>query len=247
MRLEAKVAIVTGGSQGIGAAIARRFAKEGAAVVIGDVLEDNSKAIEGELRSKGYKVSFVPLDVTDEGQWDNIVKVTEDLFGHLSILVNNAGTTAAEPIGETSLETWNKVMDVNSTGVFLGTRAGIRAMKPNGVGSIINISSIYGNVGSSGAGAYHASKGSVRLISKSAAVTYAKDNVRVNTVHPGFIKTPMSSVFSDTEKAAFASLHPMGRFGQPEEVANACLFLASDEASFVTGSELMVDGGYTAQ
>ena len=247
MRLKDKVAIVTGGARGIGGATVKRFAAEGAKVVIADVLEEEGTALAGELKEGGYEAVFMPLDVADEKQWEQVVKATEERYGRLDILVNNAGIGAYEPIADTSLETWERIMAVNSTGAFLGTRAAIWSMRANGGGSIINISSIFGLVGSNMAGAYHASKGSVRLLTKAAAVAHAKDGIRVNSVHPGFIDTPKTTVLDESGRKAIVDLHPMGRLGTMEEVANACLFLASDESSFVTGSELVVDGGYTAK
>lgn len=247
MRLKDKVAIVTGGARGIGAATVRRFAQEGAKVVIADVLEKEGLALANELMRKGYEITFMPLDVTDEKNWDTVVKATQERYGALHILVNNAGILAMEGVLNTSLETWNRIMRVNATGMFLGTRAAILAMRANGGGSIINMSSVAGIVGSAGAAAYHASKGAVRLLTKVAAVAHAREKIRVNSVHPGLIDTPMTSGFEGTTREAFVNLHPMGRAGKPEEVANVCLFLASEESSFVTGAELVVDGGFTAQ
>ncbi len=247
MRLEGKVAIVTGAARGIGAATVRRFAEEGARVVVADLLKSEGEALARKLQAAGCEALFISLDVTDERQWEATVGAVKARYGALHVLVNNAGILAMEGIADTSLETWERVMRVNSTGAFLGTRAAVRAMRASGGGSIINISSIAGIVGTAGAGAYHASKGAIRMLTKAAAVAYAKDGIRVNSVHPGLIETPMTAGMDAAAFQGFVSLHPLGRAGRPEEVANVCLFLASEESSYVTGAELVVDGGYTAQ
>lgn len=247
MRLDGKVAIVSGGAGGIGSATVRRFVQESASVVIADVQADEAEALTQLLRKQGYSVTFMPLDVTDENQWEQVMKATIQTYGRVDILVNNAGILLLESLVDTSLEMWNRLMDVNSTGAFLGTREAVRVMRANGGGSIINMSSTAGIVGSAMASAYDASKASVRLLTKAAAVAYAKDGIRINSIHPGFIESPMTSGLDEATRRAFVNLHPIGRAGRPEEIANACLFLASDESSFVTGAELVVDGGFTAQ
>ncbi len=248
MRLQGKTAIVTGGSSGIGAATCRRFAQEGVNVVVADVNGPEGQRLVEELVDEGHRAAYVHLDVTDERQWDEAIAETERRYGPVNVLVNNAGIGALEPIADTPITAWERVMAVNSTGAFLGTRAAVRAMRRNGGGSIVNMSSIYGIVGSFGAAAYHASKGSVRLLTKAAAVEYAKDRIRVNSVHPGFVATPLTAEYLQTEEGRKTiEMHPLGRVGTPEEVASCILFLASDDASFVTGAELVVDGGYTAQ
>ena len=260
MRLEGKVALISGGARGQGAAEARLFVQEGAAVVIGDILDDEGMKLEAEIRELGGRATFVHLDVTDADQWADAVTAAVDRYGKLDILVNNAGVgstniggTNAPRIHEAPAEVWDQIMDVNGKGVFLGTRAAISAMRTSGGGSIVNISSIAGLVGlgpGSGAGSvYASSKGAVRLLTKSTAVQYAGDNIRCNSVHPGYIDTAMTErMMSDPElRQMRIDNTPVGRIGTVDDIANGVLFLASDEASFMTGSELVIDGGYTAQ
>ena len=249
MRLKDKVVIITGGVGGIGSATVRRFAVEGAKLVIVDVNENEGEALAGELKDDGYAATFISLDVTNEQQWIRAVDATIEKYGQLDILVNNAGIFRMETVDETDLELWNRIQEVNATGVFLGIKHGAAAMRRSGGGSIVNISSGAGIVGSTTGAAYHASKGAVRLLTKAAAIQYAADGIRVNSVHPGVTNTPMiRELMADkTAGAGFLAGTPMGRLGRPEEIANAILFLASDEASFITGAELVVDGGFTAQ
>ena len=250
MRLEGKVAIISGGARGMGAAEAKLFAREGAKVIICDVLEDEGRQTEAEINEVGGDAVFVKLDVTSQDEWENAVNTAIERFGKLDILVNNAGIIVQSTIEDMTVELWDKVMDVNAKGVFLGTKTAIPHMKGAGGGSIVNISSISGIVGQDNVNAgYNASKGAVRIFTKAAAVQYAKENIRVNSIHPGPIATPMTAEGrADPERVALTlDRTPLGRYGEPEEVANAVLFLASDEASYVTGSEIVVDGGYTAQ
>jgi len=247
-RLKGKVALISGGARGQGAAETRLFVKEGARVAIGDVLDAEMRELSEEVnREAGARVTLpVRLDVTRAADWRAAVEACEREFGGLDILVNNAGILNVKGVGDTSEEEWDAVINVNQKGVWLGTKAAAPAMKKRGAGSIINISSIYGLIGSGGSAAYHASKGAVRLLTKTAAVEYAPFNIRVNSVHPGVIKTPMTDIFAEKDLDAIAALAPMKRAARPEEVGYVVLFLATDEASFVTGAEYVVDGGYTA-
>ncbi|MEX3958780.1 SDR family NAD(P)-dependent oxidoreductase [Trinickia sp. EG282A] len=237
-RLKGKVALVTGAAQGIGLAVAQAFASEGAVVFAGDV--QPGKQTEG--------VKPVRLDVSSNDDWQRAVAEIIEVHGRIDVLVNNAGIVACyEPVHGTDIESWQRVLAVNLTGSFLGMQAVLPFMRRAKQGSIINFSSIWGNVGVPGAAAYNAAKGGVRNMTKNAAVTYAPENVRVNSVHPGLIRTPLVEAQSDDMNAGIIASTPMGRMGTPHEVAAGCVFLASDEASFVTGSELVIDGGYLAQ
>ena len=247
-RLKGKVALISGGARGQGAAEARLFAGEGARIVIGDVLDDLCKRTADEINSKSGRkaVAAIHLDVTRAADWRTAVDTCITEFGGLDVLVNNAGIANVKGIEETSEEEWDSVVNINQKGVWLGMKAAIPAMRRRGGGSIINISSIYGIIGSAGSAAYHGTKGAVRLLKKSAAVQYAPDKIRVNSVHPGVILTPMVDVVPRSELQPLIDMAPMKRGAQPEEVGWCVVFLASDEASFVTGAELVVDGGYTA-
>lgn len=249
MRLEGKVAIITGGAHGMGAVEARLFAKEGAKVVIGDITEPEGRRVESEIAEAGGDAMFIRMDVTSEDDWKAAVSRTVERFGKLDILVNNAGITSRLYPDSSSVDGWDRIMDINAKGVYLGTIHSLPRMIEAGGGSIVNISSIMGLVGSEhGHAAYHASKGAVRLFTKAMAVRHAKDGIRVNSVHPGFMPPMMNQpVYSEEEDRYVLTATPMGRRGRQEEVAAAVLFLASDEASYVTGAELAVDGGYTAQ
>jgi NAD(P)-dependent dehydrogenase (short-subunit alcohol dehydrogenase family) len=238
-RLEGKVAIVTGAGRGIGRSIAETFAREGAQVIAVGRAAADSTFDEG--------VEYHELDVSNEEHWRRVVARVIDDHGHVDTLVNNAGIIAYEALHDLTLDDWNAVVSVNQTGTWLGMREVIPHMIAQGGGSIINLSSIWGSVAVSGAHAYHATKGAVRNMSKSAAITYAKENVRVNSVHPGFVITPLTEAQAPEINDYVVSMTPMGRAGQPQEIANGILFLASDESSFVTGSELVIDGGYLAQ
>jgi NAD(P)-dependent dehydrogenase (short-subunit alcohol dehydrogenase family) len=249
MRLNGKVALISGGARGMGAEEARIFAREGAKVVIGDISEDDGKAVEAQIAEAGGQALFIRLDVTQEADWAKAVDQAVSSFGKLDVLVNNAGISSRAFTDDTAIDAWDKIMEINSKGVFLGTRAAVPKMLEDGGGSIINISSIMGLVGSAGGHpAYNASKGAVRIFSKAMAVRYGKDNIRVNSVHPGFMP-PMASGIAYDQDQRRGSLEqtPLGREGRIEEVANAVLFLASDEASYITGAELAVDGGFTAK
>ena len=260
MRLEGKVAIISGGARGQGAAEARMFAREGAAVVVGDILDEEGLKLEAEIRELGGKATYIHLDVTDPEQWEGAVSRAVGEYGKLDILVNNAGIGSTETggldapkIDGTSAEVWDRIMDVNSKGVFLGTRSAIPAMRAAGGGSIINISSVAGLVGiapgSGAAAAYASSKGSVRLLTKATAVQYGHEGIRCNSVHPGYIETAMTqrALSQPGFREQAAEIAPLKRIGTVDDIANGVLFLASDESSFMTGSELVIDGGWTAQ
>ena len=250
MRLENKVALISGGARGMGAVEAKLFAGEGARVVIGDVLDDEGRKTEAQINEIGGECLFVHLDVTSESSWEQAVAATVARFGKLDILVNNAGIFRTEGVEETSGELWDQVMEINAKGVFLGTKLAIPEMRKAGGGSIVNISSVAGLTGGTGSAAYRASKGAVRLFTKSTAIQYAKEDIRANSVHPGIIETPMTApnlMANQERRDRSAARHPLGRVGQPEDVAYGVLFLASDESSFMTGSELVIDGGLTAQ
>ena len=246
MRLQGKVALVTGGASGMGKSEATIFAREGARVVVADVLEAEGK---GVAQAIGDAARFVKLDVTNEAEWQAAVAYAEREFGKLDILVNNAGISGTYTADLTSTEAWDRVMDINGKGVFLGMKHALPALKRAGGGAIVNISSISGFAGQQGVHmAYNASKGAVRIMTKTAAVQWAADGIRVNSVHPGFMPAMRTSVGSANPewRAKVLRAVPMKREGRVEEVAHAVLFLASDEASYITGTELVVDGGFLA-
>lgn len=249
MRLEGKVALVSGGARGQGATEAKLFAQEGAAVVIGDILHDEGSKVEAEINEAGGKALYVNLDVTSSEDWQAAVAKAVETFGKLDILVNNAAIYSRIPIEHASEEEWDSIIDINLKGVFLGTKHSIGAMREAGGGSIINISSTAGLVGSPRGGAYSASKGGVRLFTKNTAIQHAADGIRANSIHPGPIDTAMiaDNIGTPEGLAESVSRVPLGRVGTVEDVAYGVLFLASDEASYMTGSELVIDGGITAQ
>jgi cyclopentanol dehydrogenase len=248
-RLDGKVALISGGARGQGATEARLFAREGARVVFGDILDDAGRQVEGEIRAAGGEATYAHLNVTSEADWRAAVNTAVQRYGKLNVLVHNAGILLRRSIEDTTEDDWDRIMAVNVKGIFLGTKHAIPAMRHAGGGSIITISSIAGLVGSRGASAYTASKGAVRLFTKATAVQHAKDNIRCNSVHPGPIDTEMiRDVLHDPVRRAERLTHiPLGRAGTVEDVAYGVLYLASDESSFVTGSELVIDGGATAQ
>lgn len=255
-RLEGKVAIVTGSAKGIGRATAELFAREGAKVVIADIDTDLGQDTADSIKRSGGQAVFVHHDVTSEESWQNLMKATVDKFGKLNILVNNAGIIKIADIENTSLEDWQQIMDVNATGVFLGTRLAILTMKDNGeLCSIINRSSIAGQIGEKTMFAYCASKGAVTLLTKSAALSCADNNyrIRVNSVHPAYVSTDMTKgeaaqigISEEEYMEAAKEFHPLG-LGEPIDVAYLDLFLASDESKWITGAEFTIDGGVTAQ
>ena len=252
-RLQGKVAFISGGARGMGACEGELFAAHGARVVLGDVLEEQGRAVEARLRAAGGEALFVKLDVTSEDSWRDAIAATVSRYGRLDVLVNNAGIgsgPAPSTVEDTDGDRWDEVMDVNSTGVFLGTKCAIPEMRRAGGGSIINISSISGMVGQTNIHpGYNASKGAVRILTKSTAVQYAGDGIRCNSIHPGPIKTEMTRRgWEDPERLALTEQRtPLGRYAEPDEIAYGVLFLASDESSFMTGSEMVIDGGLTAQ
>ena len=249
MRLEGKVAIITGGARGQGATEARMFAQEGAKVVIGDIRDELGMQVEAEIRELGGEAVYLRLDVANADDWRRAVDTAEERFGKVDVLVNNAAIVLRKNIEETTGEDWDNIMAINAKGVFLGTRAVIPAMRRAGGGSIINISSISGLV-SIGPPAYIATKGAVRLFTKSTAIQYASENIRANSIHPGSVDTDMrrEGMGSQTPEEIQARVDqiPLGRVGTTEDISYGALFLASDESSFMTGSELVIDGGYTA-
>ncbi len=251
-RVMGKVAIVTGGGGAIGRSIASLLSQEGARVIVGDINEANGNRVAEELRSRGGEALFVKQDVTREADWNEAIRATLERYGKLDILVNNAGVMVWKNIENTSLQEWRSVLDINLNGVFLGTKYAIGAMKKSGGGSIVNISSVAGLVGTLDSSAYHASKGGVRIFTKAAAMECSEAGydykIRVNSVHPGVIKTPMiEDLLKDESKMRTAlEWHLVGHFGEPEDVAYGVLYLASDESKFVTGAELVIDGGWTA-
>ncbi|HEX7947886.1 MAG TPA: glucose 1-dehydrogenase [Phenylobacterium sp.] len=253
-RVEGKVALITGGASGLGAESARRLAREGARVVVTDLAADAGQAVADEIAAAGGQALFLVQEVTDETRWAEVVAATVERFGRIDVLVNSAGVgSGGQPILEHTYEAWRRILAINLDGTFLGMRHVAPVMAANGGGSIINLSSILGKVGMAGAAAYCASKGGVLMLTKSTALELAPVGVRVNSVHPGFIETPMvvnairESENSNEMRDMIISRHAMARLGVPREIADGIVFLASDESSFMTGSELVIDGGYTAQ
>jgi len=254
--LQDKVCLVTGGANGIGKATCKRLAAEGAKVAITDLADDEGKAVRDAIVADGGEAVYLHLDVTDETEIERVFGEVEQKWGRLDVLVSNAGISGVDkPTDQIEAEEWSKVMDVNVNGVFYCTKAAIPLMRRSGAGgSIVNLSSIYGIIGAPDIPPYHASKGAVREMSKTDAIFYAEDGIRVNSVHPGFIWTPLvEAMAEDSEegKEAFRdnldSLHPLGHVGEPDDIAAGIAYLASDDAKFITGSELVIDGGYTAQ
>jgi NAD(P)-dependent dehydrogenase (short-subunit alcohol dehydrogenase family) len=253
-RLTGKVAIITGGAVGLGRASALRMAQEGAAVAILDLAEAAGTALAAEIVAGGGDAAFWPCNVASEAEVARVIEAVVARFGRLDVLVNNAGVSGVnKPTHEVTEAEWDWVQAINVKGVFFCTKHAIPHLKRAGGGSIINLSSIYGLVGGADVPPYHASKGAVRLMSKTDALIYAPDRIRVNSIHPGFILTPMVEHFlddsgaADGARVAVDALHPLGHIGEPDDIAWGVVYLASDEAKFVTGSELVIDGGYTAR
>ncbi len=246
-RVEDKVALITGASRGQGAAHAALLAREGASVVLADVLDEEGAATTAALVDDGLSASYVHLDVTQDADWRAAVALAEERYGKLDVLVNNAGVHGMPGILEETDEHWDRVVAINQTGVFLGMRAAIPAMQRAGGGSIVNISSIWGAVGAEANIAYQASKGAVLQMTRSAALSYVGDGIRANSVCPGLVLTPMLDDEGPGVEAAVAALTPMKRGAQAQEISPGVLYLASEESSFVTGTELVIDGGFLAQ
>jgi 3alpha(or 20beta)-hydroxysteroid dehydrogenase len=242
-RLEGRTALISGAARGQGAAHGRRLAEEGAAIILGDILEDAGEARANELRAAGHAADFLRLDVTSPVDWNAAVRAAEERFGRLDILVNNAGVVRVAPIVDETDDGWQHTMAVNATGVFYGMRAAIPALRRAGGGSIINIASIYGPVGAPRYVAYTASKGAVIAMTKVAALEHAHQRIRVNAICPGPVRSPMS----EHEGDASVDVTPLRRRAEPDEISSAVAFLASDDAVYVTGAELAVDGGYLAR
>jgi cyclopentanol dehydrogenase len=251
MRLQGKVALISGAARGQGAAEARLFAKEGAKVVLTDVLDAEGRKVAAEIGESGGDAVYMHLDVTNENEWKKVVADTVKRFGKVDVLVNNAGIWRGGTVESTTTDTWDQVMDINAKGVFLGSKYTIPEMRKAGGGSIINISSVAGFRGGRNSTAYTTSKGAVRLLTKSTAVQYGKDGIRCNSIHPGLIDTDMlrdlrrENAAQGMPQAGTGSV-PLGREGTADDVAKCALFLASDDSSYVTGSELVVDGGLMA-
>ncbi|MDF2368781.1 SDR family NAD(P)-dependent oxidoreductase [Sneathiella sp.] len=256
-RLEGKIALITGAASGIGRATAERFAREGAKVALTDIDPDKGGKLAEELTKAGHDAFYQNLDVVDPDEWHAVVEAVTNRWGQLDILVNSAGIGRAKGLLDMSFDFWRQTISINLDGTFLGTQAAVDSMKDTGGGAIVNISSVLGFVGMSNISAYAASKGGVRLFTKAAAIECANKgyNVRVNSVHPGYIETPMvmrrfdkiAAAEREAEETRLKKSHPLGRLGKPEEIASMILYLASDEAAFVTGAEFVADGGYLAQ
>lgn len=253
-RVDGKAVVVTGGGLGIGRATCLLLAREGARVAVTDVREDVGRSAADAIRALGREAAFYRLDVADEAEVRKVFAEIRKAFGTIDVLVNNAGISGpSRPTHEILEEEWDRVMAVNVKGVFFCTKHVIPAMREAGGGSIVNLSSIYGIVSAPDVPPYHASKGAIRIMTKTDALLYARENIRVNSVHPGFIWTPMVEEYLKSQgpvaegRKALEALHPVGRVGEPDDIAYAILYLASDESKFVTGSELVVDGGYTAR
>ncbi len=256
-RMKDKVAVVTGAALGLGAAMAQMLAREGARVVVTDIKDAEGEAVAQAIKDDGNEAIYLNHDVAEESAWERVIAGTLERFGRLDVLVNNAGIALGGPPEEETLERWRMLMSINLDGVFLGTKHAILAMKrndPSG-GAIVNVSSIEGLVGDPNLGIYNASKGGVRLYTKSVALYCAKAglNIRVNSIHPGYIWTPLVETYLAEQgdvsegRKALDALHPIGRVGEPDDIAYGVVYLASDEAKFMTGAELVIDGGYTAQ
>ncbi len=249
-RVDGKIAIVTGGALGIGKATAHLLAREGAAVAVTDIKEEDGRETVAQITDAGHEAAFFEHDVASEDDWERVVASVQETFGAPDVLVNNAGIYRIEPIEEVSVKDWRELMDVNVTGVFLGMKHCTPLMREQGQGSVVNLSSVAGLVGVAGHTCYGASKGAVRTMTKDAAIELAAAGVRVNSIHPAYIDTQMADYGAEVQEASkeeLDAMHPIGHMGEPDDVAYAVVYLASEESKFVTGAELVLDGGFTAQ
>lgn len=247
-RVQGKVTIITGGARGQGESHARLFAQEGASVLITDMLDELGEAVAAELRGSGHDVHYLHLNVSSEDDWKNVIAAAEERWGRVDVLVNNAGIVGTmRSVADEELEGWSKMTAINQQGVFLGLKHGAPAIERSGGGAIVNICSINGTVGNPGGFSYQASKGAVKMMTRAAAMEYAGRGVRVNSVSPGMVLTPMADEEGAEVIEQFSAATPMRRAAQPREISYGVLYLASDEASYVTGADLLIDGGYTAQ
>jgi len=254
-RLKDKVVLITGGALGIGRAACQQCAEEGAIVAITDILDEEGIRLKEDIKAQGRRAGYWHLDVSSEEEVEEVFTQIQKSFGKIDVLVNNAGISGVnKPTDQIKIEEWNNVININVNGVFLCTRQVIPLMRRNGGGSIINLSSIYGIISAPDIPAYHASKGAVRSMTKTDALLYAKEKIRVNSVHPGFIWTPLVEAMGKNSKEglkefkkSLAGLHPLGHVGEPSDIAYGIVYLASDESKFITGSELVIDGGYISK
>jgi NAD(P)-dependent dehydrogenase (short-subunit alcohol dehydrogenase family) len=254
-RLKDKVVLITGGALGIGKAACRQCAEEGATIAITDILDEEGNRLREEIKSQGRNADYWHLDVSKEEEVEKVCNEIQNMHGKIDVLVNNAGISGVDkPTDQIKTEEWQKVININVNGVFFCTRQVVPLMRRNGGGSIINLSSIYGIISAPDIPAYHASKGAVRSMTKTDALLYAKENIRVNSVHPGFIWTPLVETMGKHSEEGVEQfrknldgLHPLGHVGEPSDIAYGIVYLASDESKFVTGSELVIDGGYISQ
>jgi NAD(P)-dependent dehydrogenase (short-subunit alcohol dehydrogenase family) len=247
-RVQGKITIITGGARGQGESHARLFAQEGASVLVTDTLDESGEAVALELRGAGHDVQYMHLNVTSEDDWKSVISAAEQRWGRVDILINNAGIVGTmKSVEDEGLEGWSKTTAINQQGVFLGLKYGVPAIERSGGGAVVNTCSINGTVGNPGSFSYQASKGAVKMMTRAAAMEYANRGVRINSVSPGLVMTAMAAEEGEESNREFSNATPMKRAAQPIEVSYGVLYLASDEASYVTGADLLIDGGYTAQ
>lgn len=245
-RLLGKTALISGAAQGLGAAQAKLFAAEGAHVIVADLKADQGEAVVKEIEGAGGTAAFCKLDVSQEDDWASAVDFAVSTFGQLTTLVNNAGIMQSGGLETETVELWNRMVAINQTGVFLGMRAAVPALLKTGNAAIVNISSLYGLIGSPDAISYHATKGAVRVMTKAAALEFATRGIRANAIFPGMMQTPILADITPEQDAEIRAVIPMKRIGDPKDIAYGSLYLCSDEASYVTGAELVIDGGWFA-